>query len=295
LFKNFKKKFQKVNKGKIFYRIGGSGAPLLLLHGYPQNHYMWHKIADRLSKKFTVISPDLRGYGQSFVISGDDRHLNYSKREMAKDMVQLMSKIGYKKFLLAGHDRGGRVAHRLARDFRDKVIALSVLDICPTLDMYNATDQDFATNYFHWFFLIQPKYVPENLIAQDPKAWLNYCLKKWSGGFNFKGFEKYYLKYFKNYKRIHSSCEDYRAGATIDLEHDKKDLNKKLNIPLQVLWGKKGRIGRKFKPLKVWQKYTSRKVEGKGFNCKHFIAEEASEQTLQQLQKFFSKYDSFNY
>ena len=295
MFKNFKKKFQKVNKGKIFYRIGGSGAPLLLLHGYPQNHYMWHKIADRLSKKFTVISPDLRGYGQSFVISGDDRHLNYSKREMAKDMVQLMSKIGYKKFLLAGHDRGGRVAHRLARDFRDKVIALSVLDICPTLDMYNATDQDFATNYFHWFFLIQPKYVPENLIAQDPKAWLNYCLKKWSGGFNFKGFEKYYLKYFKNYKRIHSSCEDYRAGATIDLEHDKKDLNKKLNIPLQVLWGKKGRIGRKFKPLKVWQKYTSRKVEGKGFNCKHFIAEEAPEQTLQQLQKFFSKYDSFNY
>jgi haloacetate dehalogenase len=295
LFKNFKKKFQKVNKGKIFYRIGGSGAPLLLLHGYPQNHYMWHKIADRLSKKFTVISPDLRGYGQSFVISGDDRHLNYSKREMAKDMVQLMRKIGYKKFLLAGHDRGGRVAHRLARDFRDKVIALSVLDICPTLDMYNATDQDFATNYFHWFFLIQPKYVPENLIAQDPKAWLNYCLKKWSGGFNFKGFEKYYLKYFKNYKRIHSSCEDYRAGATIDLEHDKKDLNKKLKIPLQVLWGKKGRIGRKFKPLKVWQKYTSRKVEGKGFNCKHFIAEEAPEQTLQQLQKFFSKYDSFNY
>lgn len=295
MFKNFKKKFQKVNKGKIFYRIGGSGAPLLLLHGYPQNHYMWHKIADRLSKKFTVISPDLRGYGQSFVISGDDRHLNYSKREMAKDMVQLMSKIGYKKFLLAGHDRGGRVAHRLARDFRDKVIALSVLDICPTLDMYNATDQDFATNYFHWFFLIQPKYVPENLIAQDPKAWLNYCLKKWSGGFNFKGFEKYYLKYFKNYKRIHSSCEDYRAGATIDLEHDKKDLNKKLKIPLQVLWGKKGRIGRKFKPLKVWQKYTSRKVEGKGFNCKHFIAEEAPEQTLQQLQKFFSKYDSFNY
>jgi haloacetate dehalogenase len=295
LFKNFKKKFQKVNKGKIFYRIGGSGAPLLLLHGYPQNHYMWHKIADRLSKKFTVISPDLRGYGQSFVISGDDRHLNYSKREMAKDMVQLMSKIGYKKFLLAGHDRGGRVAHRLARDFRDKVVALSVLDICPTLDMYNATDQDFATNYFHWFFLIQPKYVPENLIAKDPKAWLNYCLKKWSGGFNFKGFEKYYLKYFKNYKRIHSSCEDYRAGATIDLEHDKKDLNKKLKIPLQVLWGKKGRIGRKFKPLKVWQKYTSRKVEGKGFNCKHFIAEEAPEQTLQQLQKFFSKYDSFNY
>ncbi len=212
MFKSFEKKFQKVNKGNIFYRIGGFGPPLLLLHGYPQNHYMWHKIADTLAKDFTVILPDLRGYGQSFVIQSDSQHLNYSKREMAKDMVQLMEKIGYKKFLLVGHDRGGRVAHRLARDYRDKVIALSVMDICPTLDMYNATDQDFATGYFHWFFLIQPKFIPENFISKDPKTWLNYCLKKWSGGFNFKGVEKYYLKYFKAYKRIHSSCEDYRAG-----------------------------------------------------------------------------------
>jgi len=174
LFKSFEKKFQKVNKGKIFYRIGGFGPPLLLLHGYPQNHYMWHKIADELSKNFTVILPDLRGYGQSFVIQSDSQHLNYSKREMAKDMVQLMRNIGYQKFLLGGHDRGGRVAHRLARDYRDKVVALCVMDICPTLDMYNATDQDFATNYFHWFFLIQPKFIPENFIAKDPKAWLNY-------------------------------------------------------------------------------------------------------------------------
>lgn len=295
MFKNFEKKFQKVNKGKIFYRIGGFGPPLLLLHGYPQNHFMWHQIADELTKNFTVILPDLRGYGQSFVIKGDSQHLNYSKREMAKDMVQLMDKIGYQKFLLGGHDRGGRVAHRLARDYRDKVVALCVMDICPTLDMYNATDQDFATNYFHWFFLIQPKFIPENFIAKDPKAWLNYCLKKWSGGFNFKGFEKNYLKYFKNYKRIHSSCEDYRAGATIDLVHDKKDLSKKLNIPVQVLWGKNGRVGKKFKPLKVWQKYTTKKVEGKGFNCKHFIAEEAPKQTLQELLKFLSKYSNFNY
>ncbi len=290
MFKSFEKKFQKVNKGKIFYRIGGFGPPLLLLHGYPQNHYMWNKIADTLSKNFTVILPDLRGYGQSFVIKGDDKHINYSKREMAKDMVQLMDKIGYKKFLLAGHDRGGRVAHRLARDYRDKVIALSVMDICPTLDMYNATDQDFATGYFHWFFLIQPKFIPESFISKDPKTWLNYCLKKWSGGFNFKGFEKYYLKYFKNYKRIHASCEDYRAGATIDLVHDKKDLNKKLNIPLQVLWGKNGRVGKKFKPIKVWQKYTTKKVEGKGLDCGHFIAEESPQQTYKELLKFFKKF-----
>jgi len=290
LFKSFEKKFQKVNKGRIFYRIGGFGPPLLLLHGYPQNHYMWNKIADELAKNFTVILPDLRGYGQSFVIKGDDKHINYSKREMAKDMVQLMDKIGYSKFLLGGHDRGGRVAHRLARDYRDKVIALSVMDICPTLDMYNATDQDFATSYFHWFFLIQPKFIPENFISKDPKTWLNYCLKKWSGGFNFKGVEKYYLKYFKDYKRIHSSCEDYRAGATVDLVHDKKDLNKKLNIPVQVLWGKNGRVGKKFKPLKVWQKYTTQKVEGKGLDCGHFIPEESPQQTYKELLKFFKKF-----
>ena len=161
MFSGFKKKFIKVNKGKIFCRFKGSGPPLLLLHGYPQTHAMWYKTAPELSKYFTVIVADLRGYGDSFVLPGGINHKNYSKREMAKDMVQLMNKLDFKKFYVAGHDRGGRVAHRMARDFRDKILALSVLDICPTLDMYEHTDMKFAKGYFHWFYLIQPAPLPE--------------------------------------------------------------------------------------------------------------------------------------
>ena len=169
MFKGFKKKFIKVKKGKIFCRVGGKGPALLLLHGYPQTHIMWHKIANNLAQHFTIVAADLRGYGSSFILKSDNKHINYSKREMGKDMVQLMNKLGFKKFFIAGHDRGGRVAHRLARDFRKKVIAMSVLDICPTLDMYELTEKNFAKAYFHWFFLIQPKWLPEKMIKSDPK------------------------------------------------------------------------------------------------------------------------------
>ncbi len=178
MFKGFKKKFIKVNKGKIFCRIGGKGPPLLLLHGYPQTHFIWHKTANELSKYFTIIAADLRGYGSSFVLKSDNKHFNYSKREMAKDMVQLMDKLGFKKFCIAGHDRGGRVAHRLARDYRKKVIAMSVLDICPTIDMYEQTEKNFAKAYFHWFFLIQPKWLPERMIKSDPRKWMKSRSKK---------------------------------------------------------------------------------------------------------------------
>ncbi len=292
MFKNFTKEFVKVKKGKIFCRVSGNGTPLLLLHGYPQTHVMWHKVAPLLAKKFKVIIADLRGYGQSFYMNSDKNHANYSKREMAKDMVQLMKKLGHDKFLLAGHDRGARVAHRLARDFRKHVIAMSILDICPTLDMYNATNKEFATGYFHWFFLIQPKPLPENFINKDPKSWLINCLKKWSGNFNFRGIDKHYIKYFKTNKSIHATCEDYRAGATIDLRHDKQDLTKKLNIPIQVLWGKQGRIGKQFKPLNVWQKYSNKKIVGKGLNCGHFLAEEKPIETAKELSKFLLKYSN---
>lgn len=288
MFKNFRKEFVPTKKGKIFCRFGGVGLPLVLLHGYPQNHWMWYKIADELSNHFTVIIPDLRGYGESFVLKGDKEHKNYSKREMAKDVVEVVEHFGYDRFFVAGHDRGGRVAHRLARDFRDKVIALSVLDICPTLEMYGATDQNFATNYFHWFFLIQPSPVPEKFISKDSDFWARNCFYKWSGGFNFNNIIHKYLKPFRQYKRIHASCEDYRAGASIDLEHDRKDLKKKLNIPVQVIWGKKGRIGRIFKPIQIWQKYTTKKVSGTALNCKHFVAEEKPKETVAALIKFFT-------
>jgi len=290
MFKGFKKKFIKVKKGKIFCRVGGKGPPLLLLHGYPQTHIMWHKIANNLAKHFTIIAADLRGYGSSFVLKSDNKHLNYSKREMAKDMVQLMDKLGFKKFFIVGHDRGGRVAHRLARDFKKKVIAMSVLDICPTLDMYEQTEKNFAKAYFHWFFLIQPKWLPERMIESDPKKWMKSCLDKWSGNSKFGKAEEFYFKAFKQSKRIHASCEDYRASATIDLEHDKKDRNRLLNIPIQVLWGKKGIIGKQFKPIKSWQKYSHKKVLGIEINSGHFIPEQNPKETIKHLKKFLLKY-----
>jgi Predicted hydrolases or acyltransferases (alpha/beta hydrolase superfamily) len=166
MFEGFKSKYVKVKKGKVFCKVKGEGPPLLLLHGYPQTHLMWHKTAPELSKSFKVVAADLRGYGNSLAPQSDSKHLNYSKREMANDMKQMMVKLGYPKFFVAGHDRGGRVAHRLARDHRKNVLALSVLDICPTLDMYELTTRDFAKAYFHWFFLIQPKWLPERMIIE---------------------------------------------------------------------------------------------------------------------------------
>ena len=290
MFKGFKKKFVKVNKGKIFCRVGGKGPPLLLLHGYPQSHVMWHKTATELSKSFTIIIADLRGYGSSFVLKSDSKHVNYSKREMAKDMAQLMDKLGFKKFFIAGHDRGGRVAHRLARDFRKKVIAMSVLDICPTLDMYEQTEKNFAKAYFHWFFLIQPKWLPERMIESDPKKWMKSCLDKWSGNSKFGKAEAIYLKAFKQPKRIHATCEDYRASASIDLEHDKKDRKKLLTIPIQVLWGKQGVVGKQFNSLKIWKKYTKNKVYGAGIKSGHFIPEQNPKETIKHIKKFFLKY-----
>ena len=289
MFKGFVKKFVIVNKGKIFCRFKGNGPPLLLLHGYPQTHVMWHKTAPELSKYFTVIVADLRGYGDSLVLPGGTNHKNYSKREMAKDMVQLMNKLNFKNFFVTGHDRGGRVAHRMAKDYRKRILALSVLDICPTLDMYENTNMKFAKGYFHWFFLIQPVPLPERMIMANPKKWLKSRLDR-SRQRGFGRIEEEYLRAFKQNKRIHASCEDYRAAATIDLKHDKKDRKKKLNIPIQVLWGKRGVVGKQFNSIKIWKKYTTKKVYGVEINSEHFIPEESPKQTIKQLKKFFLKY-----
>ena len=286
MFKDFIEKNIRVKKGNIYCRIAGNGPPLLLLHGYPQTHVMWHKIAPELSKNFTIIVADLRGYGSSMVLPSDSKHETYSKREMAADMVQLMTILGYENFFIAGHDRGGRVAHRLARDYRNKVIAMSVLDICPTLDMYEATNMEFAKSYFHWYFLIQPKYLPEKMIISDPKAWMDSCLNKWSGGNQFGIAEEAYLSAFSQPERIHASCEDYRAAASIDLEHDRLDLDQLLDIPIQVLWGKYGVVGNQFLPIDIWQKYTKCKVKGKAMPCGHFIPEEDPKGTIKELKNF---------
>ena len=288
LFEGFASHYIQVPEGEIFCRIGGSGPPLLLLHGYPETHLMWHRTAPALASHYTVITADLRGYGASHVPASDASHAAYSKRAMAADMIGLMDALGYHRFYLAGHDRGGRVAHRLVRDNPGRVAALSVLDICPTLDMYETTDLAFATAYFHWFFLIQPSPMPENLIAADPEAWMESRLKRLAASNRFAEVEADYLAAFRRPERIHASCEDYRAAATIDLEHDRADRDQLVDIPIQVLWGEQGIIGRFYDPLAVWQGYTTAKVSGQELPSGHFIPEEAPAETIAALHGFFS-------
>lgn len=269
--------------------IGGSGPPLLLLHGYPQTHVMWHRIAPRLAQHFTVVATDLRGYGDSAKPAGESDHRAYSKRAMARDQVEVMQALGFTRFRLAGHDRGGRVAHRLARDHPECVERLAVLDISPTAIMYEKTDQAFATAYYHWFFLIQPYDLPERLIGADPA----YYLKKKLGGWGSAGISIFDPRAYAEYERcfcdpllIHASCEDYRASATIDLEHDAADARRKVECPLLVLWGERGVVQRLFDPIADWKRVAN-DVRGKRLPCGHYLAEEAPEETYAELLAFF--------
>jgi haloacetate dehalogenase len=269
--------------------IGGTGPPLLLLHGYPQTHAMWHRIAPRLAQHFTVVCTDLRGYGDSAKPSGEKDHRTYSKRAMAQDQVEVMQALGFERFALAGHDRGARVAHRLTRDNPERVRRLAVLDISPTVIMYGKTDQAFATAYYHWFFLIQPYDLPERLVGADPA----YYLRKKLGGWGSAGTSIFDPRAYAEYERcfrdpalIHASCEDYRASATIDLDHDAADSGRMLGCPLLVLWGEKGVVHRLFDPIADWKRVAS-DVRGRALPCGHYIAEEAPEETYAELLAFF--------
>lgn len=268
----------------------GSGPPLLLLHGYPQTHYMWHKIAPALSQYFHVICPDLRGYGDSSKPNSDNTHQAYSKREMASDMVDIMRQFGHKNFYAAGHDRGARVLHRMALDHPKQVLKAALLDIVPTYEMFNLIDQTSATGYYHWYCLIQDNDLPEKMIGASPDYYLFDKLNRWSA--YPKCIEQHaideYLRCFRNPATIHATCEDYRAAASIDLEHDKADLSIKITCPLLVLWGKQGIIGRHYDLLDIWQHRASN-VRGQALDCGHFLAEERSEETLQSLLSFFNK------
>lgn len=284
---NFKQQIIQTQEATINTFIRGQGYPLLLLHGYPQNHYMWHKIAQRLATDFTVIVTDLRGYGDSSKPQGKDDRSNYSKRAIAKDQVAVMSQLGYDKFYLVGHDRGARVAHRLTLDYPDKVTKLAVLDIIPTYDLYTTSDREFATAYYHWFFLIQPYPFPETLIGNNPEYFLSYCLNSWSktkDAFSPEARAEY-LRCFSNPDTIHGTCEDYRASASIDLIHDEADRDKKILCPLLALWGNKGIIGKKYDVIASWKKRAIT-VMGKGLDCGHFLPEEAPEATYQSLKEF---------
>src|SRR3954468_5170628 len=230
---------------RIHLATGGSGPPLLLLHGHPQAHLTWHKIAPRSARRFTVVAPDLRGYGDSEKLEGGERHVNYSKRAMAADQVEVMRRLGFERFAVVGHDRGGRVAHRMALDHSEAVERIAVLDIAPTATMYARTTKEFATRYFWWFFLIQPAPLPERLIVADPEFFLRTHIEgqsKTPGSTSEAVFHEYLRCYLDPATR-HAICEDYRAAATIDLDHDAADVDRRITAPLLALWGAKGTVG----------------------------------------------------
>lgn len=273
----------------IAYRTAGGGPPLLLLHGFPQTNYMWHKVAPGLARRFSVVAADLRGYGDSGKPQTDDRHAPYSKRAMAADMVELMRQLGHPRFAVAGHDRGGRVAHRMARDFADAVRRVAVIDIAPTASMYRQTDMRFATAYYHWFFLIQPAPLPERLIGADPEFYLRAKSGQWGrtpGALTDDAFADY-LRCFRKPETIHAMCEDYRASATIDLEHDAADAHDKLALPLLALWGESGFVGGAYDVIAEWRAVAG-DVRGCAVPGGHYCPEEAPIETLAALLEFFA-------
>ena len=265
----------------------GSGPPLLLLHGYPQTRAMWHKVAPSLAEGFTVVVPDLRGYGDSSKPPTDSTHFPYSKRAMAADQVEVMAALGFDEFFVAGHDRGGRVAHRLALDHPARVKRLALLDIIPTRTLFATVDQEVATGYFHWFFLIQPYDFPETLIGADPEYYMRKKTGQWSAtgdGITEDAMNEY-LRCFTA-ETIHASCEDYRAAATIDLEHDEADIERKIACPLLALWGAKGLMARTHDVLATWRERAV-EVDGRALPCGHYLPEEAPDETLDALLRFF--------
>jgi haloacetate dehalogenase len=270
-----------------------NGRPaLLLLHGFPQSHAMWHRVAQRLRDDFYLVMPDLRGYGDSAKPAGLGDHGNYSKRAMAQDMVEVMDALGIESFCLCGHDRGGRVAHRLALDHAQRLRRLCVLDIAPTLDMYAATDMEFARAYYHWFHLIQPSPLPETMIGGDPLAYLHAKLRGWgSSSLDFiePAALAEYERCFCQAEAIHAMCEDYRASAGIDLEHDRasRAAGEKIRCDLLVLWGERGVVHRLFQPLALWQAQCQGRVTGQALPAGHYIPEELPQETSDQLRRFF--------
>ncbi len=271
-------------------RMGGQGAPMLLLHGHPQTHAMWHCVAPTLAQRFTVVMMDLRGYGDSGRPSADESHAAYSKREMALDALAVMQSLGFAQFQVLAHDRGARVAHRLAADHVQAVQRMMLLDIAPTLGMYSHTSQAFATAYWHWFFLIQPAPLPEALIESDPVRYLRSVMGKRHVG--LAAFAPAALAEYERCIQIPGSargiCEDYRASATIDLDHDRADVaaGKKLVIPVHVLWGEHGVVAKNFDVLALWRERAI-KVSAQALPCGHYIAEEAPEALLAHADHFF--------
>ena len=266
--------------------VGGSGPPLLLLHGYPQTHVMWHKVAPLLAGEFTVVVPDLRGYGDSSKPPGDPDHANYSKRAMAQDQAEVMTQLGFDTFFLAGHDRGARVSHRLTKDHQQRVLKLATMDIIPTHRMFQVVNQAMATATHHWFFLIQPYDYPERMIGANCDYFLRHRFERApdSSTFPTEAVDEY-ARCFCDPAAIHATCEDYRAGASIDLEHDEADFDNKVTCPMLALWSATGYTGRSQDMLQVWRDYATN-VRGHSLPCGHHLPEEMPDQVYADLRAF---------
>lgn len=283
LFEDFQLAAVDTGEVEIRMRFGGEGPPLLLLHGHPQTHMMWHHIAPLLAKDFTVIMPDLRGYGDSSKPPSTPDHAPYSKRAMARDQIAVMKQLGFAQFAVAGHDRGGRCAYRLALDFPEAVTKLAILDIIPTGEALMRTNKEFATGFWHWFFLAQPFDLPERMIGENPD---NFYFRGDRSMFHPEALADY-LRCIHQPETIHAMCEDYRAGATFDFELDKADRGKKkISCPVLALWSNQGELPKWYDVLSVWRGWAD-DVQGRGLNCGHYLAEEEPQETYEELYKFF--------
>ncbi|MEZ5818663.1 MAG: alpha/beta hydrolase [Hyphomicrobiaceae bacterium] len=282
-----------VRDGVLRVRIGGAGPPLVLLHGNPQTHAMWHLVAPVLARDFTVIAPDLRGYGQSFKPAPTSDHAPYAKREMARDVVELTAGLGYERFSVAGHDRGGRVAHRLAIDHPERLVRLALLDIVPTIEHFERADMRFGMGYYHWFWFAQPHPFPEDVICAAPDAWFRAHTSREPKPPDFFAAEALadYLTAARTREMITGMCEDYRAAATVDLEHDRESrtAGRRIQCPLHVLWGSKGKIGVWYDPMAIWRGYADGPVSGTTIDTGHYLAEESPAAVITELQRFFSE------
>jgi haloacetate dehalogenase len=286
-FPGFEQRRVATSGAEINLVTGGSGPPLLLLHGYPQTHVLWRKVAPRLAQDFTLVIPDLRGYGDSSKPPAGADFAVYAKRALALDQVETMAALGHRRFRVAGHDRGARVTHRLVRDHPDKIERAAILDIVPTLYRFETIDQKAATGSYHWFFLIQPAPFPERLIGAECEYYLRHSfgLDRRPDALEADAFAEY-LRCFRNPETIRATCDEYRAGASIDLAHDRADKGKKVTVPLLALWGERSGQGSGYDVLAVWREHAET-VTGQAIPSGHFLPEEAPEETARALRDFF--------